>query len=120
MGASDIISRRINAKEVSTPQRGEYFIFPVADGTAKLSGRDHEFRESTQRREQLVRSEDLSGELQGETVGFQPTETKDVAEARKDFWSIQGDRHHIEPRAQLFVPKEGTFPISLEYKVHSY
>ena len=44
-------------------------------------------------------------------------ETNDDAEARKDFWSIQGDfiyRHHIEPRVQLFVPKE-TFPIPLKY-----
>ena len=62
-----------------------------ADGTAKLSGRDHEFREPTPRREQLVGSEDLSGELQGEAEGLQPTESQDDAEARKDFCSIQGD-----------------------------
>ena len=85
------------------------FIFPASDGTAKLSGRDHEFREPTPRRQQTVKSEDLSGELQGE-----PGETKDDDEARKDFWSIQGDfiyRHHIEPRVQLCVPKEETFTI---------
>ena len=38
--------------------------------------------------------------------GFQPTETKDDAEARKDFWLIQGDfiyRHHFELRVQLYV-----------------
>ena len=82
-------------------------MFPAADGTAKLSVRDHEFREPTQRREQPVGSEALSGELQGEQEGPQPTETKDDAEARKDFWSIQGDfiyRHHIEPpRVQVCV-----------------
>ena len=66
MDASEIHPRRINAKEVVTLQRGEYLIFPLADGTAKLSGRDHEFREPTQRREQPVGSEDVSGELQGE------------------------------------------------------
>ena len=35
-----------------------------------------------------------------------------------DFWSIQGgfiDRHHNEPRVQLYVPKEETFPISLKF-----
>ena len=32
--------RRLNAKEVLTPQRSGNFIFPVADGTVKLSGRD--------------------------------------------------------------------------------
>ena len=63
-------------------------------------------------------SEDLRGELQGEPDGFQPTETKDDADARKDFWSIQRDfisRHHIEPRVQLSVPSEETFPIPLNY-----
>ena len=43
--------RRINAKEVLIPQKGEESKFPVADGTAKVSGRDCEFREPTQRRE---------------------------------------------------------------------
>ena len=38
----------------------------LADGTAKLSGRDYEFRESTPRREPTVRSEDFSRELHGE------------------------------------------------------
>ena len=66
------------------------------------------------RQEQPVGCEDLSGELEGEPEGFQPTETKDDAEARKDFWSIQGDficRHHSEPRVQLCVPNEEAFPM---------
>ena len=116
MGASEIHRRRINAKEVLTPQRREYFKFPVADGTAKLSGRVQEFREPTQRREQPVGSEGFSGEVQGEPEEFQPTAAKDDAEAEKDFWSIQGDfiyRHHIEPRVQLCVPKEETFRVPL-------
>ena len=48
----------------------------------------------------------------------QPTETKDDAEARRDFWSLQGDfiyRHHLAPGVQLRVPKEETFPIPLKY-----
>ena len=88
-----------------------------ADGTANLSGRYYDFREPTLRREQTVRSEDFSGELQGEPQGFQPTETKDDAEARKDLWSIQGDfsyRYHYEPRVQLYVPKKETFPFPLK------
>ena len=47
----------------------------------------------------------------------QPTESTDDAEAWKDFRSVQGDfihRHHIEPRVQLYVPKEETFPIPLK------
>ena len=61
-------------------------MFPAADGAAKLSGRDQEFREPTPRREQLVGRENLSGESQGDWEGFQPTETKDDAEAWEDFW----------------------------------
>ena len=79
--ASEIHPRRINAKEVLTPQKGDKFIFPIADGTPKLLGRDHEFREPTVRQQQPVESEDLSGELQGEPEGFQPTESRDDAEA---------------------------------------
>ena len=93
-------------------------LFSLADGTAKLSGRDYEFREPTLKWERTVRSEDCSGDLRSEPEGFQPTETKDDAEAWKDLWSIQGhfiQRHHIEPRVQFCVPTEETFPIPLEY-----
>ena len=58
-----------NAKELLISQRGEEVLVPIADGTAKLSGGDCEFRELTLRREQTVGSEDLSGELQGESEG---------------------------------------------------
>ena len=47
LDAPEIYLRRINAKEVLITQKGEEFIFPAADGTAKLSGRDYEFREPT-------------------------------------------------------------------------
>ena len=63
-------------------------------------------------------SENLRGEIQGESGESQPTESTDDAEARADFWSIQGDftyRHHNEPRIQLHVPKEETFLIPLKY-----
>ena len=118
LDATEIYARRINAKEVLITQKRDEFIFPAADGTAKLSGRDCEFREPTRRREQTVRSEDFSGELQGEPGESQPTESTDGAEARADFWSIQGDficRRHNEPRVQLCVPKEETFPVPLRY-----
>ena len=81
----------------------------MADGTAKLSERDKEFREPTLRQEPTVRSEDFSRELQSESGEFEPTEPTDDTQAPADFWSIQGDfihRHHTEPRIQLYVPKE--------------
>ena len=118
LDASEIYPRKINAKEVLITQKGEEFISPVTDGTAQLLGRDYEFREPTLWRKQTVWSEDLGGEIQGELEEPQPTESKDDAEARKDFWSIQGDfiyRHHIEPRVQLYVSKEETFRIPLKF-----
>ena len=82
MDAVEIRARRISAKDVLTPTRSEHFILQVPDGTTKFSGRDHEFREPTLRRELPEGSEALSGELQGEPEGPQQTESKDDAEAR--------------------------------------
>ena len=87
--ASEIYPRRINAKEVLISQKDDEFIFPVADGTGKLSGRDCGFRATSPRREQLVRSEDLSGEFPG-------TEKMTLKPGR-DFWSIQGDFIYRHP-----------------------
>ena len=67
---------------------------------------------------QAVRRENLRGKFQDEPEESQPTEPTDDAEARADFWSIQDDfiyRHHNEPRVQLYLPKEETFPIPLKY-----
>ena len=47
MDASEIHAKRLNAKEVLTPMSGEKFIFPIADGTVKLSGGDQVLRTST-------------------------------------------------------------------------
>ena len=93
-------TRRTNAKEVLISQKGDECIFPAADGTAQLSGRDYGFRKTILRREQT-----------------QPTESTDDAEVRRDFCSIHGDfiyRHHNEPRVQLCVPKERNIPFSTE------
>ena len=40
MDASELHARRLNAKEVLTPQRSGNFIFWVADGTVKIFGGD--------------------------------------------------------------------------------
>ena len=91
MDATGIYPRRINAKEVLISQKGEELVFPIEDGTAKLSGGVYEFREPTARREQTVGSEGLSGELPGELEELQPPEPRDDAAARGDCWSTQGD-----------------------------
>ena len=50
MDASELHARRITAKEVLLPMNGEHFIFPIADGTVKLSGEDQDLRTSKRRR----------------------------------------------------------------------
>ena len=94
--ASEIHARSINAKEVLTPMKNEKFIFPIADGTVKLSGGYQVLRTST-----LIRGRPDRGEeqeiLRGESDGLSsPTphrddSTRDDAEAQNDFWSITGD-----------------------------
>ena len=70
-------------------------------------------------RDQPARGKELSGDLRGSSDKSQPTdETVDDGEARNDFWSIEGKyicRHHVEPRVQVHVPKEETFPIPLRH-----
>ena len=117
LDATDFYPRRIIAKEMLTRKKDDMFILPIADGTAKLLGKVNEFREPSLRQESPVRSEDLSGEVQGESEEFRPAEPTDDAQAHADLWSIQGDficRHHSEPRVQVYVPKEETFPIPLK------
>ena len=57
MDASEIYVKRLTAKEVLTPSRGEKFKFPIADGTEKLSGGNQVQRTST-----LIRNNPDRGE----------------------------------------------------------
>ena len=57
MDASEIYSKRLNAKEVIFPKENGTFIFPVADGRIKLPAEDQELRTSTLIRERLIRGE---------------------------------------------------------------
>ena len=47
MYASELHARRLDAKEASTPMKGDNFICPVADGTVQVSGGDRRLRPST-------------------------------------------------------------------------
>ena len=60
MDVCEIYAKRLNAKEVLTPVSGENFVFPIADGTVKLSGGDQVLRTST-----LIRDHPDRGEEQG-------------------------------------------------------
>ena len=123
MDASELYSRRLNAKEVLTPMKGDHFTFPVADGTVKISSWDQRLTPSTLIRDHPVRGEEqevLRGESDGlcSPTPLQDDSTRNDAEAKYDFWSLTGDfiyRHHVEPRVKLYMPREESFPIPLKY-----
>ena len=55
MDASEIYSKRLNAKEVIFLKEKGKFIFPVADGRIKLLGGDQDLRTSTSIRDRPIR-----------------------------------------------------------------
>ena len=119
MDASEIYSKRLNAKEVTFPKQGEC-IFPIADGRIKTPGGDQDLRTSTLIRQRPIRGEshlDFVGESEG---SLPPPHDSflDAGEAMNDFWSMSGSfiyRHHVEPRVKLYSPREESFPIPLKY-----
>ena len=74
MDESGIHARRLNAKEVLMPKNGQHYIFPIEDGTVKLSGREQVFRRSTSILDYPARVEEHNDDLRGETDGSQPLE----------------------------------------------
>ena len=106
-------------RKLSRRKKVNILHIPNRSWNRNLLGRDDGVRESTPTRDQLVGSEDLRGDLQGNSEKSQPIdETKDDAEACNELWSIEWDfiyRCHVEPRVQLGAPKEETFPRPLKY-----
>ena len=116
LDASEIYSKRLNAKEVIFFPNKE--IFPIADGRIKTPGGDQELKTSTLIRPRPIRGEghvDFLGESEGSLP--QPYDSlPDAGEAINDFWSMSGSfiyRHHVEPRVNLYSPREESFPIPL-------
>ena len=90
--ASEIYSKRLNAKEVMFPKENGTFIFPAADGRISLSGRDLELRTPTLTRQRPIQGEsniDFPGESEGSLPPPQDS-FPDAGEAINDFWSISG------------------------------
>ena len=120
MDASEIYSKRLNAKEVIFPLEKREFIFPVADGPIKLLGGDQNLGTYTLIREHLIRGEghvDFLGESEG-SLPPPHDSFPDAGEAMHDFWSMSGNfiyRHHVEPRIKLHSPREDSFPIPPKY-----
>ena len=90
MDASEIYSKRLNAKEVIFPKPGE-FIFPIADGRIKTPGEEQELRTSTFVRPRPSRGEchiDFLGKSEGSLP--QPHDSlPDAGEAMNDFGPCQ-------------------------------
>ena len=87
MDASEIYSKRLNAKEVIFPKEDGNFIFPAADGRINLSGRDQELRTPTLIREHPIRGEsqrDFLGESEG-SLPLPQDSLPDAGEAINDF-----------------------------------
>ena len=120
MDASEIYSKRLNAKDVIFPKQNGKFIFPIADGRIKPVGGDQDLRTSTLTRQRPIQGEshlDFLGESEGSPPPPQDS-YPDAGEARNDFWSMSGNfiyRHHVEPRVKLYSPGEESFPIPLKY-----
>ena len=118
--ASEIYSKRLNAKEVIFPKQNGKFIFPVADGRIKFVGGDQELRTSTLIRDHPIRGEgqrDFLGESEGSPPPSPQDSYPDAGEATNDFWSMSGNfiyRHHVEPRVKLYSPREESFPIPMK------
>ena len=107
MDASEIYSKRLNAKEVMFPKENGKSNFPVADERIKLAGGNQELRTPT-----LIR------EHEGSLPPPPHDSFPDAGEAINDFWSMSGNfiyRHHVEPRVKLCSPREESFPIPLKY-----
>ena len=85
--ASEIYSKRLNAKEVIFPKENGTFIFPVADGRIKPLGGDQDLRTSTSIWERPIRGESRVDFL-GESEGSLPPphdSFPDAGEAINDF-----------------------------------
>ena len=108
MDASEIHSKRLNAKEV--------IFSPNKENLTP--------REDQELRHILIRHRQIRGEghidFLGESEGSlpQPHDSFPVAgEAMNDFWSMSGSfiyRHHVEPRVKLRSPRQESFPIPLK------
>ena len=116
MDASEMYSKRLNAKEVIFPKENAKFMCPVADGRIKFIGGDQELRPSTLIQDHPIRVESQRDFL-GESEGSLPS-LPDAGEAINDFWSMSGNfiyRHHVEPRVKLHPSREESFPTPLKY-----
>ena len=120
MDASEIYSKRLNAKEVILPKENGKFVLPVADGRIKTLGKDQDLRTSTlvpHRPNQGESNIDFLGESEGSPPSPPQDSFPDAGEAMNDFWSMSGNfiyRHHVEPRVETLLAERRIIPFSTE------
>ena len=104
MDASEIYSKRLNAKEVIFPQKGE-FTFPIADGRIKTLGGDQELRTSTLIRVQIEERVTLTFlENQKDLFHKLTTHFRMSVRQSRTFLSMSGSfvcLHHVGARVKL-------------------
>ena len=119
MDASEIYSKRLNAKEVIFPKEGE-FTFPIADGRIKTPGEDQELRTST-----LIRPRPSRGDghvdFLGESEGFFHNLMTHFRLPVKRSTTFGPCREAsctaitLNPESHFYSPREESFPIPLKY-----
>ena len=125
MDALEIHARRLNAKEVLTPMKGDRVMFPVADGTVKIFGGDRRLRPAPLIRdcpasETIIilneeRNKKFFEENQTDSLLqllFKMTQHGTMRKPKNHFWSISGDsiyRHHVEPKSNCTCRKKNHF-----------
>ena len=120
MDASEIYSKRLNAKDVIFPKEKGEFIFQSQMDESNPFGGDQDLRTSTLIRQRPIQGEshvDFLGESEGSLPPLHDS-FPDAGEAINDFWSMSGNfiyRHHVEPRVKLYSPREESFTIPLKY-----
>ena len=120
MDASEIYSKRLNAKEVIFPKEKGEFILPIADGRIETLGGDQDLRTSTLVRHRPIQGEsniDFLGESEGSLP--QPQDSfPDAGEAINDFWSMSGNFKTaitLNPESNFTRREKESFPIPLKY-----
>ena len=133
MDASELHARRPNAKEVSTPMKGENFKFPIADGTVKnfwrRPGSENTHLNPGSPRPRR-RTRNSSGRVR---TGFLPTHINNhpfvilkikmthrgmmvkLGMISGPFQAILFIVITLNPKSKLYVPREESFPIPLTY-----
>ena len=111
MDASEIYSKRLNAKEVLFPKEKGTFIFPIADGrnlTPWRRSRPEDIHFGT-----LIFLENQQGLFHHFATRFRmPVKQLMISDFCQD-GSLY--RHHVETRVKLYSPKEESFPTPMKY-----